>query len=503
MATTRVRAVLRRVGLAVSGLLVVALTAGVVAAASLQAPPEATVREVEPQTVSSGATTWVCAPAPLLLTEGAGEDLEYDPDLDTGGGQISTRVELTAIGTGEAPQMSVGVLGGDAAGSDTAGVVATTSQPDVRAPFVGVVEPIGDAVPLVAGLSVARADSGDLRGLSVTGCQQPVTGAVLVGGSTELGSSARLVLSNPGDTAATVTLSGWGATGPLPEVAPIVVPAGGVRELLLETISLEPRIAIRLDVDGGRVVPTLQDTALDGFIPAGTEIVGPTADPTTELTVAGVDLTSAEGAAAALRLVNPGETAAAVTVEMLGPEGAFVLEGAQDSVIEPGTVADISLAGVPDGQYGLRVTSDVPVTGAVRLARTGTAGEDDPDTPPVDVAWLPASAPVDRGVLPIPTKLVDSVRLTVTNPGEAAIDVAVTGYDAAGEVVGESSIPLEAGQTQLVDAPEGAIAVVLEGDGLVGSLLLTADAADGPLVSASPIVADPYTEQSVAVRVAG
>src|SRR5690606_40144427 len=92
-------------------------------------------------------------------------------------------------------------------------------------------------------------------------------------------------------------------------------------------------------------------------------------------------------------------------------DGAAQLEGAVGSVVEPGTVVDISLAGVPSGSYGLRVTSDEPVTGAVRTVRTGTAGEDDPDTPPVDVAWTPATQPADRGVVPIPTADRKSTRL--------------------------------------------------------------------------------------------
>jgi len=511
MVSARVSVVLRRIGLLVSGVMVVALTGAVVALASLQGPPATTVLEIEPLSVGAGATTWVCAPAPTLPTAAAGNDLDYDPDLGTGGGAVSTAVDLAAIGTDEAPTMTVGPLGEEGAEADTAGVVALASQSDVADPLVGVVEPTAAGVPLVGGLTVARADVGDLRGLTITPCQQPVTSAMLVGGSTELGSSTRLVLTNPGDTAATVTLMGWGATGPLPEsstdpqnpasIGQVVVPAGGVRAILLETISLDPRIAVRIDVEGGRVVPTLQDSSLDGLIASGTETVGPAADPATTMTIGAVPLSDADGARASLRIVNPGTETASVTVEMLGPDGAFELEGAVDSVVEAGTVVDISLAGVPNGRYGVRVTSDVPVTGAIRLARTGTAGEDDPDTPPVDIAWLPAAAPVDRGVVPLPDALVDTVRVAATNPGEQPVDVAVTGYDDSGTPLEGSTVTIAAGATATLDVPENAVTVVLEGEGILGSAVAISDAADGTLVSAYPIVADPYVEQSVAVRV--
>lgn len=511
MVSGRVSVLLRRIGLLLSAVIVVALTGGVVAAASLQGPPATTVREIEAMSVGAGATTWVCAPAPMLPTAAAGSDLDYDPDLGTGGGTVSTAVDLAAIGADEAPAMTVGPLGEEGAEADSAGVLALADETDAADSLVGVVQPTTAGVPLVGGLAVARADTGDLRGLSVAPCQQPVTSATLVGGSTELGSSARLVLTNPGDTAATVTITGWGATGPLPEnpldaadpasIGQVVVPAGGVRALLLESISLDPRIAVRIDVEGGRVVPTLQDSSLDGLIAAGTETIVPAADPSTTTTIGAVTLTDAVGARAALRLVNPGTETATVTVEMLGPDGPFELEGAVDSVVEAGTVVDISLAGVPNGRYGVRVTSDVPVTGAVRMLRTGTAGEDDPDTPPVDVAWLPASAPVDRGVVPLPGALAGSVAVTATNPGADAVDVTVSAYDEAGRPLEGSTVTLAAGSSAAVEIPDGAVVLALEGEGILASAVAAADAGDGALISMYPMVADPYVEQSVAVRV--
>lgn len=501
--SARASALLRRVGLLVSGLVVLGLAGGVVGAAATFEPPTPSVVEVPELRVGAGATSWVCAPAPTLPTAAAGEDLEYDPDLGTGGGSLATLADLTAVGDAGRPVMSAGAIGQDRVDVGGAGQVATVSEPDVTDPVVAVVEPDAEGVPLVAALGLARADSGDLRGLVASVCQQPVASALLVGGSTALGSSARLILSNPGDTAATVRVTAWGATGVLPDPPTVVVPAGAVRAVLLETISLEPRVAVRIDAEGGRVVPVIQDSALDGLVAAGTDMVGQTADPTTELLVGGLLLSSADGASASLRLLNPGETAATVTVETLGPDGAAQLEGAVGSVVEPGTVVDISLAGVPSGSYGLRVTSDEPVTGAVRTVRTGTAGEDDPDTPPVDVAWTPATQPADRGVIPIPTALAERVDVSVTNPGTAAIDVTVTAYDELGRAIDERAVAVGAGATAPLEVPAGALVLVVEGEGVVAGAVVTSEAEDGVLVSAYPMVPDPYTEQSVRVRVDG
>jgi hypothetical protein len=42
---------------------------------------------------------------------------------------------------------------------------------------------------------------------------------------------------------------------------------------------------------------------------------------------------------------------------------------------------------------------------------------------------------------------------------------------------------------------------VLEGEAILASAVVTGTAADGTLISAYPIVGDPYTEQNVTVRV--
>src|SRR5699024_11044827 len=86
---------------------------------------------------------------------------------------------------------------------------------DVGGSTVLEADPADDVVALATGTSVAVTETGDLRGLVATACQTPVTSAWLVGGSTEPGDSAQLVLSNVGETPASVTLSGWGSTGAL------------------------------------------------------------------------------------------------------------------------------------------------------------------------------------------------------------------------------------------------------------------------------------------------
>src|SRR5690606_72682 len=114
--------------------------------------------------------------------------------------------------------------------------------------------------------------AGDLRGVGAASCRRPATETWLVGGGTELGSSAWLVLQNPGRTAATVEVALWGPSGPVDVAgAPeYLVPAGTERALLLEGVAAEqPRIAVRLTASGGQVAAYLQDSRLRGLVPQG------------------------------------------------------------------------------------------------------------------------------------------------------------------------------------------------------------------------------------------
>uniref|UniRef100_UPI003B3AC69B hypothetical protein n=1 Tax=Pseudactinotalea sp. TaxID=1926260 RepID=UPI003B3AC69B len=60
---------------------------------------------------------------------------------------------------------------------------------------------------------------------------------------------------------------------------------------------------------------------------------------------------------------------------------------------------------------------------------------------------------------------------------------------------------IAAGATTRLEVPSGTLAVVFEGSGILASAILAGEAADGTLIAAYPITGDPYTEQSVAVRV--
>ena len=298
--------------------------------------------------------------------------------------------------------------------------------------------PTGGRVANAVGSVATVTKSGDLRGLTTAPCAQPGAMSWIVGGSIAAGSSAELRLTNPGATPATVKVNLYGSIGrlSLPSNGEVTVPAGGSSSLVLETKgSQDPRIAVSIEADGGSVVPTLVTESLDGETPAGTDVITPGAAPATNLVVPGVEIvepatqgevpdakTGADSSdTPAVRIVNPGQAPATVSVAMLGKDGAHPLAGAQSVTIDAGSVFDIQLAGVAAGTYGVQVTSSAPVGAAVRMVRSGGEYPARSKALVHDQAWAQAALPgaADSGLLAVPraTSLTSSV--TVANSGPA------------------------------------------------------------------------------------
>ncbi|WNB86340.1 DUF5719 family protein [Cellulomonas sp. ATA003] len=192
-----------RVTRLVTGVAVVVAAAGVAVAGSVPAGPprvEATASVVQ---VPPTATTLVC-PGPLVQPDGgASGDAAFDPTpVDT---LTTQRVVTTAPpGAAVAAPVTLSPLGGgpalldlSASGSPAARVGGVAG---VDGPTLLRAEPAGPVAAPAGGASASVTTEGDLRGLAAASCQLPTASSWLVGGSTEVGSSALLVVVNPGRT---------------------------------------------------------------------------------------------------------------------------------------------------------------------------------------------------------------------------------------------------------------------------------------------------------------
>ena len=410
-----------------------------------------------------GATTYVCPHAPTNTLRGT----------DVGAMESATAI-VPAKGDGAAKSAT---YAGRSIPTDTATSMSTAEG------GILTLAPADGRVANAVGAVTTLTKNGDLRGLTAAPCTQPSAMSWIVGGSIAAGSSAELRLVNSGVTPATAKVTLYGSIGrlSLPSNGEITVPAGGSSSLALETKgSQDPRIAVSVEADGGSVVPTLVTESLDGETPAGTDVITPGASPATDLVIPGVEIvepaaqgevpeakTGADSSdAPTVRIVNPGQAPATVSVTMLGTDGARPLSGAQSVTIDAGSVFDIQLAGVPAGTYGVQVTSNTPVGAAVRMVRSGGEYPARSKALVHDQAWAQAALPgaADSGLLAVPRAASLSSAVTVANSGETT-SVTLSSLDGSWK----QDVKVAKGSSSVVEVPAKVSAVRLNAAGQKGS----------------------------------
>lgn len=507
-----VRRALALVGRTAWAAVVLALSAAVVVAAA-RLPGEATEPVAPVRAVAPPVASVLTCPGPLrLATEQEGTDATYDPAFDPSPADATSDlvVVTAASGTGVAGDQPSGaaaavvtpMAGGASVGELAAGVEAGVLRlPGADAGRVVRADPVGEVPPWASAGVTWRAGTGDLRGLAAASCRRPSATTWLVGGSTVLGSSARLVLQNPGATPATVGLRMWGARGPveLAGAPDYLVGPGEEETILLEGLAAElGQVVVEVTATGGLVSAYLQDSRTDGLTPAGVDLVVGGAEPATDLLVPAISVTEDDPEAAVLRLLAPGaptDPAGAgagaaddatgdgegpqrgtAHVALLGPDGVVDLPGTEDIPLDVGAVIDVPLDGLEPGDYTAWVTADVPVVAGATVTRQGAArdGED----AAVERAWSPAHVGGLSGPLAVPGDEPGRLVLGAA-PADGASGSAraeVLALDAAGAVLvrRDVSVPV-AGSVSLDlaglvqgpaddDAPARATAVVVRTD---------------------------------------
>lgn len=445
---SRSRVWLGRTARAASGLVVLGLTVVVVAAGTRAPQGDDTAVPATRVPVPPSATTLVC-PGPLILPDDTGRgDSAFDP---TPVDPITTVVAVTASPSG------VGSLAPLDRSTTWAALEADGSAVQAPAPGPSIVRAEPTDVPArVAAAVGSLVSAGDLRGLSAASCQQPVADAWLLGGATDLSSTAQLVLDNPGTTPAEIALEVWGPNGQVDLTGErYLVAPGTSRVIVLGGIAAEQRrLGLHVVATGGRVGVHVQDSALDGFTPGGTDLVVPGAAPSTRQVVTGisvVDSTVDDPNAPALRVLAPGDAATTATVTLLGPGGVIDLPGAESVSLAPGEVTDVPLGGLPAGAYTALVDADVPVIASSVMSRPGSLGELD-DTPSVERAWAASTVPGRSGVAALPAGTQGTLVLAAVSSADDAEDGgSATGslrlLGAGGAVLSERTVTIPAGTT--------------------------------------------------------
>ena len=461
--------------------------------------------------VPAGDSLSVCPAAPRLLAgAGDGTDAQFRPESSTA--STVFRGLTLSDPNGRMPASGVRSLDGKTLQELTKASPKTDEGvpglPDLKAAAIPSRTPSGPEVLQVgtldgkdstgaAALSY-RAGDGDLRGLAAVTCQAPSSDQWLVGASTLVGRTSVLNLSNPSTTPATVNLELYGDKGQIkaPGSRGLSIGAGQTRSLVLAGLApQQAALAVHVSSTGGPVTATVQQSVLRGLTPGGVDYLGPTGQPGTRQVIPGVSL---RGGAAAARLGSGFEDAA--------PTLALAVPGAQDAVVQvrvygkngqqamdkgvvnapAGTVTQVPLSGLPDGDYTIAVSADVSVTAAVRATR-GTVAKD-----PTDFAWVPASAPLSTDqVMTVPVGATSSLQFGAPS-GRA--EISYRAITADGAIQPAAKATLAAGTTATVDVPAkaGGSDVVgylfsASGDPAYAALVQTEDKGPGLSVLSVPV----------------
>lgn len=491
-----------RVGaIAASVLLLGSAAAAVASATVLPAVPGADAAPIAAVRVPAAEGLVVCQPAP------GSAGIAYDEMFNAIDVVPATSLVAASIARGPELGAATVVVEGTAESlaAGAGGAVWSASAPTAALALAA--EPAAGEEPLLSGGGVWRADVGDFRGIAALPCLEPAREAWLVGGSTEIGHSAVLTVTNPSATPATLEAEAWGPLGAvtLTHVSGAVVAPGATETYLLEaSASGLDRIAVRVSASGADVAVALLDTRLDGITPRGIDVVAPGRSPATDILIPVVSLVEAAdeadpaSGASTLLLANPGSDLAIAAVTLLGPEGPITIPGAEAVSVDPGAVYEITLAGLPAGNAAIQVTSDVPLLAAAQSVRVAA------ESGAMERAWSASVEPTLSQTLAAPgAGAVAAGSLVISAPGEAAsVRLAPVGADGAALPVVDLSVP--SGAVVSVPADPGAVAYGISSNVPVAAgLLLTATVGDGDLIGILPAIRDADQSLSVSVEVRG
>jgi hypothetical protein len=414
-------------------------------------------------------------------------------------------VEGTVTVAASAPDGGV-VAGGPSGGGGTVqllsgptstGLAQTSSRGEVATAEVSTPEVVmarasGALAPGLVATQVWQHKGDDDRGLAVTQCQQPSSDVWLVGGGAGPSRTERVVVSNPGANAVSVSFEVFGRSGPIDAAddRSISVPPLSREVVSLDAVAPdEGGPVVHVTATGGVLSAVLDEQWILGATGRGIDDSTRAAAPSTDLVVPGVET----GGSVWLRLVNPGDTESLAQVRLLTDKGAVQPDDLRAVRVPAGTTLDVAMP--PNAAaMGLGVRSDQPLVAAAWTERRATVADK-----MGDFAWTPAT-PVLRGVggVMLPGLPGTTKRLLLTaGPAEASVQVRL-GTGSAAKV---STVTVPADSTTVVAAGDADSVWVVPGSGAVRAAVSVAGV-DGsvPFFSVAPITDAPVRALAVPVR---
>ena len=329
---------------------------------------------------------------------------------------------------------------------------------------------------VLTGSTAQLSATASMRGLAAASCQQPSNDFSIVGGSTLAGREAIAVLTNPSPIDATADLRIYTDLGEVKVsgLSGISVPAGSTTAISLSSFApTVPTLAIQVQSQGAKLAGWIQQRAVFGTRAIGVDWISPSPAANTSVILPGLVI---RGTRVINQAVGVEETAdAGHALRVFAPEGANltvqIVSSEEDvfgavftEIVEPGTVSDIPIKELRDGNYSVFVSSDKPVLAGLKVARGNPGGN-----PRLDFAWLAAADELstDRAIA-IPDQ-GDSILVLANNGSSNAtvkVQNLVSGKSVSVVVASLGTATIELSDAVAITATPGvfgAVVVLIEG----------------------------------------
>ena len=213
-------------------------------------------------------------------------------------------------------------------------------------------------------------------------CSGPVASQWFVGGSANVTTRGRLVLTNSGLSDAIVDIQSYSENGKQP-IKSVNLNSKSFMQLSLDSLAPGDKfLTIQVVPRSGRVNSFVIDEQGAGLKALGGDFVNSYAKPDTSIVIPAIPNQLPKkgqktSSSHTLRILSPGDADANFTVEVLSADGRFTPVGLSSRKIIAGVVSEFSLApNISASAFAVRITSSDPVVAAISSSVTISGHKD-------------------------------------------------------------------------------------------------------------------------------
>ncbi len=345
---------------------------------------------------------------------------------------------------------------------------------------------------------VGDVTGGNEAGLKAAPCLAPATAHWFPGLGATDEDHTDLILSNPDDAQAQVDLRYYGRSGRIavPGSPGLVIRGHDSHTVSLAELRGESPVSVAIQASQGRVTAVAKRTQTRPIKPAGIDWQVPSVSPNRVVVIPGVP---ADEGGRQLVVTNPNNSRATVAVQVLGFQGPYAPSGAASVDVPPEGTASVNLEpGLAGEAAGIKLTSDVPVTGAV-IATSQRGGKG------TDLAVQSAAAPlIGTGVSALATTNIADSELIISNGGDSDAQVTFEVFSYDGVRLRTDDVVLAANSTATrrlnSPAPSYVVVNVPDDSSVVAGVVLTQPDRDVAGLATIPLSSPDLASRAPATR---